>query len=338
LPPVTYKLRIVLSLVLPTFNEAANIRSLVESIDGVLQSMPHEIIIVDDDSPDETWKVAMSLALHLPAVRVIRREGKRGLSSAVIDGFNVARGTVLAVMDADGQHDPILLLKMLKLIEADADLVIGSRYIEGGSIGDWVGDRRILSRAGTLLARNLSRAPVTDPLAGFFMLKADLFREIRHSLKPAGFKILLEILSHLPASARISEVPLVFRMRLHGRSKLSFKVNMEFLGQVLRLSFRRLLSLGPLVFFAACLAVVLILAPKAWVLRRIYYDLKYRNNVESAILTAAKREGWLVSDIELKSLSDTEVSFIHREHLRYSDGAEACLLSIEKKSLICAGL
>ena len=325
----------MISLVLPTYNEAANIRSLVEGIDGVLQSMPHEIIIVDDDSPDQTWKVAMSLALHLPAVRVIRREGKRGLSSAVIDGFNVARGTVLAVMDADGQHDPILLLKMLKLIEADADLVIGSRYIEGGSVGDWVGDRRILSRAGTLLARNLSRVPVTDPLAGFFMLKADLYREIRYSLKPAGFKILLEILSHVPPTTRIAEVPLVFRMRLHGESKLSLGIQLQFIGQILRLFFERFMKTGPYLFGIVCLLTGIILFPRAYALRQLYLNAEFRGSVRTALETAASREGWLLSDIELTSVSNTAISIIHRDHLRTRQPGESCVITLDKNILTC---
>ena len=204
----------MLSLVLPTYNEAANITALIDNIDGVLQSVPHEIIVVDDDSPDGTWKVAEGLTRKHPALRVLRRVGRKGLSSAVTEGFDMARGNVLAVMDADGQHDAMLLHTMLASLKSGAELSIGSRYVAGGSVGDWVTDRRIISSAGTIVAKALSRVRVSDPLGGFFALRKELYVSVRPSLRPTGFKILLEILANVPSSTRISEIPLVFRMRL----------------------------------------------------------------------------------------------------------------------------
>ena len=194
----------MISLVLPTYNEAANITALIDNIDGVLQSVPHEIIIVDDNSPDGTWKVAEGLTRKHPALRVLRRVDQKGLSSAVVEGFDMARGTVLAVMDADGQHDAMLLHTMLSSLKAGAELTIGSRYVAGGSVGEWVTDRRIISSAGTVVAKALSRVRVSDPLGGYFALRADLYKTIRASLRPSGFKILLEILANIPASTRVT--------------------------------------------------------------------------------------------------------------------------------------
>ncbi len=328
----------MLSLVLPTYNEAANIRSLLEGIDAVLQFTPYEVIVVDDDSPDQTWRVAKGLAAQFPHLRVYRRVGKRGLSSAVTEGVDMARGDVLAVMDADGQHDAVLLLTMLRAIDQGSDLVIGSRYIEGGSVGDWVTDRRIISRAGTLLARNLSRVPVTDPLSGFFMLRANLYREARPLLKPTGFKILLEVLSHVPPTTRIAEVPLIFRMRLHGQSKLSFCIHVAFLCQILRLLSKRLVRIGPSLFGLITLLLALALLPRAWSLRFLYTDAQLRANVKTALETVAQREGWLLSDISLVSVTPQTLSIIHQDHLRTAQPRERCTIILAQRTLACDAL
>lgn len=330
----------MLSLVLPTFNEAPNITALIDNIDGVLQSVPHEIIVVDDDSPDGTWKVAEGLMPKHPALRVLRRVGRRGLSSAVVEGFDMARGDVLAVMDADGQHDAMLLHTMLASIKTGAHLTIGSRYVAGGSVGEWVTDRRIISSAGTVIAKMLSRVKVSDPLGGFFALRADLYKSIRESLHPTGFKILLEILASVPPSSRVTEIPLVFRMRLHGQSKLSMKVHFDFVCQSLRLMVRRMMhgtcafcSLG---FWVACVIIMLATLPRVWRLRDLYTDPALRAAAERAVTAVALREGWLLSDIQIISADDSSVTIVHREHMRRPPPPETCTVGIAFSTLTCA--
>ena len=310
----------MLSLVLPTYNEAANISSLIDVLDAVLHQLPHEIIVVDDDSPDGTWKVAQHLAQKHPSVRVLRRVGRRGLSSAVVEGFDMARGDMLAVMDADGQHDAELLLKLVAALKNGAGVAIGSRYIEGGSVGDWVTDRRIISKTGTALALWLSRVRVSDPLGGFFAMKAPLYRTVRPHLKPTGFKILLEILAHIPAETSVTEVPLIFRMRLHGHSKLSLKVHLDFGYQVARLGLSRLFSgtcaLCGIAFFGLILIGTLILLPRAWDLRALVLHPSLRLMTATALKNAIDKEGWMLSDVQILSVDAESVTLLHREHRR----------------------
>ena len=329
----------MISLVLPTYNEAANITALIDNIDGVLQSVPHEIIIVDDNSPDGTWKVAEGLTRKHPALRVLRRVDQKGLSSAVVEGFDMARGTVLAVMDADGQHDAMLLHTMLSSLKAGAELTIGSRYVAGGSVGEWVTDRRIISSAGTVVAKALSRVRVSDPLGGYCALRADLYKTIRASLRPSGFKILLEILANIPASTRVTEIPLIFRMRLHGQSKLSMRVHLQFVCQALRLAMRRLffgvcVLCGP-VFLVMSLIIFLVLVPRFWTMRLLYTDSAVRAQVKQALADAAAREGWLISDMEILRVGTGSLTILHREHMRRPPPPETCVIRYRPFTLTC---
>lgn len=328
----------MLSLILPTYNESLNIPSLLDVLDAVLRDIPHEIIIVDDDSPDQTWKVAESLSAAHPTLRVLRRVGRRGLSSAVVEGFDMASGDILAVMDADGQHDSDLIIQLVAALQKGADMAIGSRYVDGGSVGGWVTDRRILSNFGTLLSNKVSRVHVSDPLGGFFAMKKSLYQRIRASLRPTGFKILLEILAHIPASTRIQEVPLVFRMRLHGNSKLSFGVQIAFLWQVLRLTALRLVSgvctLCTAVFWVTAFLIAVVLLPRAWHLRLLLHT-ETRQAVQSAIHDTADHHGWLVSDIEMSDIQADRVIFRHKQHLRVSSPVTVCTVMFSLSSSVC---
>lgn len=227
----------MLSIVLPTYNESENIPLMLEKIAAALVSQPYEVIVVDDNSPDETWRIARELEGRYP-VRVIRRLTERGLSSAALAGFRVARGDVFCLMDSDGQHDPTLIPQLLRRVESGTDLVIGSRYMAGGSVGAWITDRRILSRIGTRMAQAVSRPDVTDPLSGLFAIRRLSLLPVLEKLRPSGFKILLEIMAHLPLQSRVSEVPLIFQMRHAGQSKLSWRVEWQFVCQVVRLALR----------------------------------------------------------------------------------------------------
>jgi dolichol-phosphate mannosyltransferase len=219
----------MLSLILPTFNESLNLPELLPKIRSALSHMPHEIIIVDDDSPDHTWKVAQELSEKLGDVHVIRRIGRRGLSSAVIEGFLAAKGDVLAVMDADGQHDTALLGKLHEAVHKHGGIAIGSRYVSGGSVGEWDERRYMLSRIATKMALALCAVKAKDPMSGFFAVDRKSFEEVLPRLNPKGFKILLDLLVHMPQSTPVMELPFTFSTRKHGESKLSRRVQLEFL-------------------------------------------------------------------------------------------------------------
>jgi dolichol-phosphate mannosyltransferase len=238
-----------LSVVLPTYNEAKNLPELVPRLAELLREVRHEIIVVDDDSPDGTWRVAEALGERFAEVRVLRRVGRRGLASAAIEGFLAAKGVVLAVADADGQHDFRLLPELLGAVEAGADVAVASRYVAGGSVGAWDERRYALSRLATRLAQGLCRVPVADPMSGYFAMSRRAFQEVLPRLNPVGFKILLDLLAHMPAGAVAREIPLRFGNRLHGESKLSRLVQIQFLEYVYDVTLGRWV---PLVFVKYC--------------------------------------------------------------------------------------
>ncbi len=214
------------SLVLPTYNEAANIERAVEAVCAALGAREFEIIVADDDSPDRTWEVAEGLGN--PHVRVLRRTENRGLSAAVVEAFGIARGELLGVMDADLQHDEQILPRMIDAL-ADNEFVIGSRAAPGGSCGDWSLVRRLASWSATVTTRMILGVSIRDPMAGYFALRRDVFERAQPRLSPKGWKIMLEIFC-LARPEPVTEIGYVFRTRDAGRSKLSMKV----VGQCLR--------------------------------------------------------------------------------------------------------
>jgi len=219
------------SLVLPTYNEAENVGPCVEAVSRALAGREFEIIIADDDSPDRTWEVAERLGD--PRVRVLRRDGPRGLAPAVVDAFEVARGDCLGVMDADLQHDPAALPAMLDALD-DHEFVIASRAVPGGSYGDWRATRRIGSRAASSLTRMALRVRLTDPMSGYFALRREVFERARPLLRPKGFKIMLELFC-LGRPRSHAEIGYTFRPRRVGKSKLSAGVTCHYVVQLLRL-------------------------------------------------------------------------------------------------------
>jgi dolichol-phosphate mannosyltransferase len=238
------------SLVLPTFNEVENLPELLPKLKKVLEYIPHEIIIVDDNSPDETWQIAHTLSETLDGVHVIRRIGRRGLSSAVVEGFLAAKGDVLAVMDADGQHDLSLLPKLFHTVQSGVNIAIGSRYIEGGSVGEWDERRYALSRLATRLAIGLCSVPVKDPMSGFFAIDRETFEDTLPRLNPKGFKILLDFLVHVKKGTTAKELPFRFGERMYGESKLSKRVQIEFLEYLYDVIFGKYI---PLTFVQYCI-------------------------------------------------------------------------------------
>ncbi len=240
----------MLSVVLPTYNEAENIPVLIPKLRDVLRDIPHEIIIVDDNSPDETWRIGLEVSKDMDDVHVIRRVDKRGLSSAVIDGFLSAKGDVLAVMDADGQHDMNLLPELYKAVRENKGFAVGSRYIEGGSVGEWDERRQLISRVATKMALALCKVKVKDPMSGFFALDRAVFEGALEKLNPKGFKILLDLLVHAPKGTQAVELPFTFSTRIHGESKLSWKVQLDFLEYLYDVTIGRFI---PLTFVKFCI-------------------------------------------------------------------------------------
>ncbi|MBN8526788.1 MAG: glycosyltransferase family 2 protein [Planctomycetes bacterium] len=236
-----------ISLIVPTFNESRNLPVLVERVAAALQGRTFEIIVVDDDSPDRTWEVAEGLAARFP-VRVFRRIGKRGLSSAVVDGFAAAKGEALAVIDADLQHDPAVLPRLVDGL-ARCEAAVGTRYAGSGSTGEWGGARLALSRSATWSVRRLLGVPTSDPMSGFFAIRRSLFQRIAPLLQPRGYKILLEVL-HRGRVSEVHEEPYTFAGRLHGESKLGTGVLLDCAAALWELRFGAIL---PLRFVKYCL-------------------------------------------------------------------------------------
>lgn len=210
-----------LSIVVPTFNEAQNVRTLIARLHGVLGSADWEVVFVDDNSPDGTAELVASLAQTDRHVRCIRRVGRRGLSSAVIEGILSTSAPFVAVMDADLQHDEAILPRMLEVLRsADTDMVVASRYMAGGSIGNFSQTRARISRAGTQLAHLVAKTALSDPMSGFFAIRRGVFGALAPRLSAQGFKILLDILASSQAPLRVKEIPYIFGHRMAGESKL----------------------------------------------------------------------------------------------------------------------
>jgi dolichol-phosphate mannosyltransferase len=238
-----------LSVVVPTFNERDNVTTLFRRLETALADVPWEVIFVDDNSPDGTWDVVRGLARQDPRVRCIRRIGRRGLSGACIEGILAASAPYAAVIDADLQHDETQLPKMLALLQSgEAELVVGSRYIEGGSADSFDRQRAGASALATEVAKRVLRVQIADPMSGFFMIRRDRFEQLAPQLSTQGFKILLDIVATARGELRVKEVPYTFGSRLHGESKLDSMVALDFLGLVLAKLTHDVVSLRFLLF------------------------------------------------------------------------------------------
>jgi len=217
-----------LAVVVPTFNERENVAELVRRLEGVLRDLRWEVVFVDDDSPDGTAAAVRALAQADARVRCVQRFGRRGLSRAVVEGILATSAPLVAVMDADLQHDEALLPDMVARLRAGVEVVVGTRYGAGGDVGDWTESRARLSRLGTVVARRLLHASVSDPMSGFFALRRETFESVARRLSGEGYKLLLDLLATLPAGVRIEELSYRFRPRLTGESKLDSAVLWEF--------------------------------------------------------------------------------------------------------------
>ena len=218
-----------LVIVIPTLNEHANVAPLVTLLDQALQGVRWEAVFVDDDSTDGTARTVWDVTRGDPRVRCIQRIGRRGLSSACIEGALASAAPVIAVMDADLQHDERILPDMLRLLrQGEHDVVVGSRYVAGGGTGDWAAGRVRISGLATRLGQALCRTAIADPMSGFFLITRTAFEAAVRRLSGQGFKILLDLLASSPRPLRVVEVPFTFRTRQHGESKLDTMVAWEF--------------------------------------------------------------------------------------------------------------
>jgi dolichol-phosphate mannosyltransferase len=227
-----------LSLILPTYNEGGNIQSIIgilsQLLDGVIPGK-YELIVVDDNSPDRTWEIATELLSAYPQLRVMRRITERGLSTAVIRGWQVARGEILGVIDADLQHPPEILLQLLQEIDRGADLAVASRHVEGGGVSEWSWIRRVLSRGAQMLGLIILPEVIgrlSDPMSGYFMVRRQSLEG--RILSPVGYKILIEVAARGKINW-IAEAGYVFRERQTGESKVTWKQYVEYIQHLLKL-------------------------------------------------------------------------------------------------------
>jgi dolichol-phosphate mannosyltransferase len=229
-----------LAIVIPTFNEVENIGLLVKRLHATLAGIAWEAVFVDDDSSDGTIEALRAAAQADTHVRLVHRIGRRGLSSAVVEGVQSTSAPLIAVMDADMQHDETLLPRMAEqFADPELDLVVGSRYMAGGGVGDWSKDRQTVSRVATKLSRFIVKADLSDPMSGFFMMRRATFDASARQLSNQGYKILLDIIASSPRRLKLKELPFEFGVRTHGESKLDTMVTWEYITLLLDKSIGR---------------------------------------------------------------------------------------------------
>jgi dolichol-phosphate mannosyltransferase len=221
---------IELAVVIPTYNERENIRPLLDALSNALAGVEWEAIFVDDNSPDGTAEYVRGLAAKNRRIHVLERLGRRGLSSACIEGILATSAPFVGVMDADMQHDESALPEMLRRIKLESlDVVVASRNLQDGGMGEFSRRRVWLSNAGSRVSRLVCHCDVSDPMSGFFIVRRGFFESVAKRLTGAGFKILVDILASSTVPVRIGEVPYQFRARQRGESKLDVNVALEYL-------------------------------------------------------------------------------------------------------------
>lgn len=220
-----------LTVIVPCYNERPNVAPMVAALSTALAGLAWEVVFVDDNSPDGTSAEAKHLAQENPHIRCLRRIGRRGLSSAVIEGAMSSAAEFVAVIDGDMQHDETRLPVMLEAVRAGADIAVGSRHVKGGDSSGLSSPLRVkLSETGIHIAQMVTRTPISDPMSGFFLLRRALFDDLASRLTGQGFKILLDLILASPNRLKIAEVPYKFRPRAAGESKLDVLVLLQFVG------------------------------------------------------------------------------------------------------------
>lgn len=296
---------IEVSVIIPALNEGENLRKLLPMIGDALGGRRYEIIVVDDNSPDATRAVCDELAGFLPISLIVREKAVDGLSGAVLEGMAMARGEVLAVMDADLQHPPRVLPKLVDSIErGDADFAIGSRYVDGGSSDErWGWLRRINSKVATWMARPFA-GRTRDPMSGFFALRRSSYENARF-LTPLGYKIGLELMCKTRVR-RVREIPIQFGLRNAGESKLTLRQQFKYLEHLSRLYDFCFPRLSPVVKFTVVTAIAWFVGLAA------YMTLLAGNWATAAAVSAAYAGGLSVIAVFFARYVRTQRRFIAR--------------------------
>lgn len=238
-----------LAVIVPTFNEAANVRPLLEKLSLALADYHWEAVFVDDNSPDGTSDLIRQIGRENIHVRIVQRIGRRGLSSAVVEGMLATSAPVLAVIDGDLQHDEQILPRLVSAIEEGrADIAVGTRYAIGGSVGDWDQSRQFASRIATHIGEIVLRTRMSDPMSGFFAIRRETLMAAMPRLSAIGFKVLLDIVASLPDRPRITEIPYCFRSRTAGDSKAGALVAAEYLSLLADKTIGRILPIRLIAF------------------------------------------------------------------------------------------
>jgi dolichol-phosphate mannosyltransferase len=216
--------------VAPTYNEGKNIPEVIARVRSVLEGLSWEMIFVDDDSPDGTAAAILEYARSDRRIRLVQRVGRRGLSSACIEGMLATSANSIAVMDADQQHDEAILPKMLaRLRDEELDIVVGTRNADGGSMGQFSAKRILLSRLGRRISKSVCHCELSDPMSGFFLLRRGFLMDVVRRLQGEGFKILVDLLASAERRVRVGEIGYRFRLRKYGESKLDLLTAVEYL-------------------------------------------------------------------------------------------------------------
>ncbi len=318
-----------ISLVIPTYKEKDNIEPLVTRLSAALSGYKYEIIVMDDNSRDGTEELVKSLSAKFP-VKIIVRRDKKGLASAVVDGFEYASSDTIVVMDADLQHPPEVVPSLIKAIDDGADIAIGSRYIKGGGCEGWSLLRRIMSKGAAFISHVFlpSTRKIKDPMSGFFVIKRDVVKKAK--LNPSGFKILLEILM-LGKWKSAVEVPFMFVTRSRGESKLNTKQQLDYLKHIYSLMQRT----GELVrFIKFCLvggSGVIVNYGLYWILTR-FAGFTSIDDTSSGILSGNLA---LIISIETAILSNFTLNNFFTFSDRNSGGVVGFLKRLVNFNLIC---
>jgi dolichol-phosphate mannosyltransferase len=218
-----------LSVIVPAYNERDNVPLMVDLLRRTLEGVSWEVVFVDDNSPDGTAAAVRAIGAADDRVRCIRRIGRRGLAGALIEGILSSQARYVAILDADMQHDESLLVPMLeRLRKGDVDVVVGSRYVPGGSADSFTSKRRFMSRLSHVAAHMITKVDLSDSGSGFFMIRRDAVEEIAPRLSSQGFKLLLDIMTTARGTLRPAELPYTFRQRQHGESKLDAHIILDF--------------------------------------------------------------------------------------------------------------
>jgi dolichol-phosphate mannosyltransferase len=285
-----------IAVVLPTLNERQNIDEIIARLEAALNGLHWELVFVDDDSSDGTTDLIRAYARHDPRIRLLHRVGRRGLSSACIEGILATSANYVAVMDADLQHDETILPTMLVASHKDSlDIVVATRNADGGSMGQFCKQRVLLSSLGKKLSRTVCRCDLSDPMSGFFLINRSFFLELVHDLQAGGFKILVDIFASSKRPVRFAEVGFCFRNRKHGVSKLDVSTAVEYLFLIVN---KMLGGVIPIRFAVFSLVGALGVATHILCLGVLFHELHVRFYVAQAIATyIAMTENFLLNNL-----------------------------------------